>query len=45
MVRFWDWMQWAVLPLYRLGWYRPMGWANTRYCRAIARAAFKKYEQ
>jgi hypothetical protein len=38
-VRFWDLMQWTALPLFRLGWHQPMGYASTRYCRAIARAA------
>ena len=40
---FWYWTMWAMLPLYRLGWERPMGWANVRYCRAVAADAFRKY--
>jgi hypothetical protein len=42
MVRFWWLMQWAALPAYRLGWHGPMGYANTRYCQAIANAALAK---
>lgn len=43
MVVFWDWLQWALYPFYRMGWRTPMGWAHVRYCRAIARDAFRKY--
>lgn len=39
-IRFWELAQWVFLPLYRAGWQRPMGWANAKYCQAIANAAF-----
>lgn len=42
-IGFWAAMQWVFLPLYRLGWQKPMGWANTNHCKAIASAAFQRY--
>lgn len=42
-IRFWAAMQYVFLPLYRLGWRRPMGWANTKHCQAISDAAFRRY--
>jgi hypothetical protein len=43
MVRFWYLAQWVALPFYRLGWQWPMGYANTRYCQAIANAAYRRF--
>jgi hypothetical protein len=41
-IRFWWLMQWLALPFYRLGWEWPMGYANVRYCQAIADSYYRK---
>jgi hypothetical protein len=42
-IGFWAKMQWVFLPLYWLGWRKPMGWASAKHCNAIAADAFRRY--